>query len=109
MPELDQATLAVIEDAADKAAKKAVVQTLISLGVDHKNPLEVQRDFAALRDVREMLHDPEFRKDMVHLRTWRKTMDAATKKSIMVAVGMVVTAGLTALGLWIKMKFWPGV
>lgn len=107
-PGLDPATKALMEDVADRAARRAVVETLTGLGVDHKNPLETQRDFAALRDFRNVWGDPEYRRDMIHLRTWRKTMDGIRKKSIVAAAGFIATSILAAVGVWIKMKFFPG-
>lgn len=96
----------MLNDVAEKAAITAVREALTRLGVDHQNPLEVQKDFAALRDIRTLMSDPEWQKDQLHLRTWRKTMDGATKKGIFTAVGLIVTAVMTAVAFWLKGKGW---
>ena len=89
-----------VEVAAEKAARSAaeqaslsreqtqdliaesVRQTLIQLGVESENPLEMQRDFQ-------------------HLRNWRKSGEEIKRKSILVVVGTFLTGliGLIWLGL----------
>jgi len=70
--EWDEATKALINDAAEKAAEVTLTRTLTSLGVDMQNPLQVQRDMQFLRAMRE---------------TWA----SAKSKGILVALGLMVT------------------
>lgn len=54
-----------------------VNETLIKLGVDIKNPVELQKDFA-------------------HLRAWRESSEELKQKGLLALVGIIVTgfAGL---------------
>lgn len=79
---MDAETKALMQNISEEAAFKAVNRTLTALGVDHENPLETQRDFAAMHEVRELLSDDEFRKDMLHIRKWRMVMERVEGKGI---------------------------
>ncbi len=81
---------------AQEAATAAVRQTLITVGIDHAHPIEIQKDMATLRELRMLVDDEEFRKDMLHLRRWRKTMDNVQSRSTVMALGLV---SLGILGL----------
>lgn len=70
--EWDEATRALINDAAEKAAEKTVERTMTTLGVDMSNPLDVQRDMQFIRAMRE---------------TWH----SAKAKGLLVAMGIMVT------------------
>ena len=88
-----------IEEAATHAAQKsslsreeinrvvaeAVRQTLLQMGVDSENPIEMQRDFQ-------------------HLRQWRRAGEDIKKKGIVITVSIFVT-GVFAL-LLIGVKEW---
>lgn len=63
--------------------KQTVDETLTSIGLDHKNPIELQRDFQALRE-------------------WRQAMQDVRKKTIITLIGILVT-GLAA-AVWIGLK-----
>jgi len=72
-----------IEDIANKAAGKAVETTLIALGIDAKNPLEVQRDMQFARNLRTLSEN-------------------AGRKTVMTTIGVVVLAvlALIAKSIW---------
>lgn len=86
----------MIEEAAEEAARRssldadqlddivsnAVRQTLLQLGIDAANPLEMQRDFQ-------------------HLREWRKAGTEIKTKGLLALLGLFLTgaAGLLVLGL----------
>lgn len=91
----------LIRQVADEAARRAVETTLITLGIDHANPLETQQDMAALRELRELVHDEEFRQDLAYVRSWRLAMCTIQSKGILTIVGLIV-AGLCA-------AVWAGV
>ncbi len=100
MPE--SATELLIRQVAEETARRAVNSTLTSLGIDHENPLETQQDMAALRELRELVHDEEFRKDLAYIRSWRLAMSKIQNKGILTLVGVVI-AGLCAV-VWAGAK-----
>lgn len=91
---MDQETQALMKQMAEDAADVAVRKTLISLGTDPANPIEAQKDMAALRELRLLIDDPETQKDLLHLRRWRKTMDTVESKGFMAAVSLVCFGGI---------------
>ena len=102
---LDEADIAAI---AERAADRAVRGMLTTLGIDVDDPLAAQKDFAILREVGDLVRDPEFRKDIEHMRSWRLAMNEVKVNGIRAAVGILVTGALGAL--WIGFKsFLPGV
>lgn len=92
---------------AEAAAKAAVEETLISLGIDARDPIQAQKDFMALREVSKLIIDPEFRRDMEHLRSWRLAVNEVKAKSLLTLVGILLTGGVALLlaGFkgWIKL------
>ena len=70
-------------DEARALIREAVRETFLMLGVTVDNPIEVQKDFQ-------------------HLREWRATTESIKSKSLMAAVGLVVS-GLAA-ALWMGLK-----
>jgi len=63
--------------------RETVHETLTELGVEHDEPMEMQKDFQ-------------------HLREWRVTMEQAKSKSVMATIGFLV-AGMVAL-IWMGVK-----
>lgn len=86
---------------ADEAARKAVAQTLASLGVDVTDPFEVQKDMAAMRDMRLLLRDPEFQADLAQIRALRTSGNFIRTKAGAAMITVLVTGvlGLLFLGL----------
>lgn len=72
-----------LEDLANRAAGKAVETTLIALGIDAKNPLEVQRDMQFARNLRTL-------------------SESAGRKTVLTTIGVAVLAmlALIAKSLW---------
>lgn len=66
-------------DDLKKLISSTVEETLLKMGVDSTNPLEMQ-------------------KDLQHLRSWRNSTEAVKRQSIIAAIGLV-TAGTLAL-IW---------
>jgi hypothetical protein len=67
----------------EQVIEATVKKTLMELGLDTDNPIELQRDFA-------------------HLRTWRESIEEVKRKGFLAAVTVVVTG---ALGLfWVAFK-----
>lgn len=72
-----------VEEIAGRAAEAAVRRVLTDLGVDHDDPLEMQRD-------------------MQHLRHWRRSMEAIAHRGLMTAVGIVVFGTLATIWMGLK-------
>ena len=87
---------------AEAAAERAVAKTLLTIGIDVRDPLQAQRDFALMREVGAFAASAEFRKDIEHTRRWRKAIEAIQSKGIAAAVGLIVTG--TAAALWIGLQ-----
>lgn len=66
--------------------RRVVHETLLELGVQHTEPMEMQKDFQYLRD-------------------WRTTMEQARSKSILTLVGFLVTGTVALLILGAKHFF----
>jgi hypothetical protein len=71
------------KDQLHAAVQESVRQTLIQLGIASNDPIEMQ-------------------KDMQHLRAWRQSMESVRSKSILTAVGILMTGTLAAL--WVGFK-----
>jgi hypothetical protein len=65
----------------------AVTETLTRMGIDAKEPIEVQRDFQ-------------------HLRAWRQSIETVKKQSLITAIG-IITAGVLG-AIWLAVKGVPG-
>lgn len=74
---------ALVDRSASEAAKHAVKEMLLTMGIDTEDVLEVQRD-------------------MQHLRAWRQSIQTVKRQSLVVAVGIIVTGAIGAL--WLALK-----
>lgn len=63
--------------------REAVEQTLMTLGVDVKNPLQMQQDFARLRE-------------------WRLAMDGVRRRGLKAVSGLLISGLIAALILGLK-------
>lgn len=86
--DLNEGQIATI---AAEAARVAVRETLISVGMDVTDQIKTQQHMQSVREIAEMLDDPEFKADLAHLRRWRKSMDEVSNVGIKTAVGIIVT------------------
>jgi hypothetical protein len=91
-----------IADIAEAAAERAVQKTFLLIGIDLTDPIGAQHTFATLHDVARMAHDEEFRRDLEHIRAWRKLWENVRDKSLMAVIGLVVTA--VAGALWVGFR-----
>ena len=90
---------------AAAAAKEAVQEVLIVIGIDVSGPQairEAQRDFVVIHELARLALDSDFRKDLEFVREWRLSTQSLRKTSVRVAVGLIVTAGLGALWLGLQ-------
>ena len=99
---MDAQTEALLREVASRAASEAVNEAFLRVGLDHSNPIEVQKDLAALRVVREMLGDTSYQADMLHLRRWRCAMDQAKRRGVITAVGFLITGAIALI--WMGMQ-----
>lgn len=93
-----------LKDTAKEAAENAVNHTMLILGVDVNDPLQAQKDFQTMREVGTLVMDPEYRKDLESVRTWRLRLEQIKAKSLSVIVSVVVAGILAALWIGIKEK-----
>lgn len=80
---MTQGSITMTQDELEDLIEKTVNQTLVKLGVDPEDPLEVQRDFKFVRD-------------------WRKSSEAVKRKALLAAVGIVVTGAIGAILVGIR-------
>lgn len=71
------------KDEVEAVVHMAVRETLLSMGVDTSDPIEMQRDFQSLRD-------------------WRRTSEAIRSKGTLTLIG-IVTAGVLG-AVWVGLK-----
>lgn len=89
---------------AEEAARSAVKETLLSLGIDTSNPIQAQREFAVMRELRSLIDDDEFQADLIHLRKWRKAVESARNTTFLAVIGLLVSGGAAAFWLGLKSK-----
>lgn len=66
-----------------RLVSETVAETLLKMGLDTSDPLELQRD-------------------MQHLRQWRESVETVKKQGLITAVG-IITAGIIGL-IWLSIK-----
>lgn len=81
-------TASEIENIAHQAARQAVAETLLTLGIDVSSPGAIQ----------------EVQKDMAHVRLWRQSVDTVRKQSLIAAVGIIVSGIAGAVWLAFTLK-----
>ena len=101
-PELKQLMERVAEEAAHKTANKVVREILVTLGIDSSDPIAIQKDMAALREMRGLIADKDFQSDMAHVRAWRESMEAAKSRGFLAIIALITTGAMGAL--WIGAK-----
>jgi hypothetical protein len=74
------------EHEVKKIVAEAVSETLLQLGIDASDPVEMQ-------------------KDMAHLRAWRESVNTVKQQGLVTAVGILVAGALGLL--WLAFKGSP--
>jgi hypothetical protein len=69
---------AELESLIQDASTKAFKEVLLSYGIDHRDPIELQKDFA-------------------YIRALRNTADATKRKAWMVVISVVVTGAIAVI------------
>lgn len=72
-----------VDDATREVIRATVKETLVSLGIDADNPIEVQRDLA-------------------YLREFRTNVTSMVRRALLAAIGGLVTGGLAVLWLGLR-------
>lgn len=75
----------------EQTVERAVKSTLLALGISTDDPLESQREFAAMRSAIKTFADPEFQKDMAAIRTWRNDQEKVKQAGIGAVLVMCVS------------------
>jgi hypothetical protein len=96
-----------MKEVAKEAAEETLEQWSIKMGIDPKDPIEVQRDMAALREFRKLMTNEQMQADIAHLRQWRLIMESVKGKGVIVGAGMLFTGAIAFMlwGLGVKLPF----
>lgn len=89
---------------ADRAANSAVHDTFVRLGLDPDRPIEAQKDFAAMRELRLLVADDEWQKDQMHIRRWRKAMDSVQSRGVTALIGMSFLGMIAWAAVYVQRK-----
>jgi hypothetical protein len=87
----------IISATAEDAAERAVMKTLTMFGFDSDNPIEVQKDMAAIREYRVVASTEDYKKDQAHLRFWRQSVETAKSHALITIVGILATGAIVSL------------
>lgn len=92
----------MIREVASEAASTAITELFIRLGIDVSNPIEVQRDMQALRELGVRNADPQTQQDFLYLRELRLTSERIKSKTLLGFIAILVTGTVSALTVGIK-------
>lgn len=95
----------VMKQIASDAAKEAITELFLKLGIDVSNPIDVQRDMLALRTLSHQINDAEIAHDMAYLRSLRTASDSIKSKTMLTLVGLLVVGLVSALVVGVKSIF----
>lgn len=90
-----------VEHVAERAASRAVRETLLTFGIDVNDPIKAQEQFAALRQ----LSTPRTIENLDFLDKWHVAADRVSDTSWRTFVRVIVTAGLGLLAVMTK-EYW---
>lgn len=90
-----------IEHIADRAATKAVRETLLLIGVDLSDPIKAQEEFAALRAIAS----PTIQADLAFLRRLHGAAETVSDASWRTVVRVLITAMLGGVAIVTK-DYW---
>lgn len=96
---------AEVADIAERAAETTLRRLMLTIGIDMNDPLKAQSDFVVMREIGKLARDPEFRKDIEHTRAWRLALDSIKTKSVMTAIGIVVTGIMAVFAVGVRYFF----
>jgi hypothetical protein len=79
---------------ADAAAKKAVAEVLLHLGIDANDPIKTQAEFQAVRELATVMKDAEIAEDIAFVRRLRKASDTIQDTTWKTIVRVLVTGAV---------------
>lgn len=79
----DDKSISMSEKELRDLVSSTVKDTLLGLGIDNSDPIEMQKDFQ-------------------HLREWRESTDAAKRKGVLVVVTIIISSVLGAIAMGVK-------
>lgn len=82
--------VALLKQVSDEAARKAVHDAFMVMGLDLEDPIKSQRNFALLRDLSEKAGDEDFQADLLWVRKTRTRMEGVVGKALLTAVALAV-------------------
>lgn len=100
--DLKPGDVALLRDVAEQAAEQAVKKAFTAMGLDPREPIQAQRDFAFLREMGRRVHDGEFTADLEWLRRSRKRSEGLVGKMLATALGVAVLGAIHALWVGIQ-------
>lgn len=92
---------ALLKNLAEESAEKAVNKLFVAMGLDPKDPIGSQEDFALMRYMGDKMRDAEYKEDMNWVRRSRKRSEGIVGKILATALGLAVLGGAHAM--------WTGV
>jgi hypothetical protein len=95
--QLSPGDVALLKNLAEESAERAINKCFVAMGLDPKDPIRSQEDFALMRDVGVKNRDAEYISDMNWVRRSRKRGEGALGKALATAIGLSVVGGAHAL------------
>lgn len=95
---------ALVNEVARRAAVQAVNSTLLSIGIDTRDPLKAQEQFASVREMHRFFGSDDGKADLRHLRRWRESMEKMQSKGFVSAAGLMATIFVIAVWQVVKTK-----
>jgi len=92
---------AIADRAAERAAKRAVADMMLALGIDVSDPIEAQKQFAVLRE----LANPRTIKNLQWLDSLHTASERVAETSWRTMTKVIVTAGLGLVAL-VTREYW---
>jgi hypothetical protein len=92
---------AIADRVAERAAKKAVHDTLLALGIDVSDPIEAQKQFAMLR----RLADPRTMKNLDWLESLHTASERVADTSWKTIIRLLIGAGFGLVAL-VTREYW---
>jgi len=89
--------VALLKQVADEAAKKAVHDAFLIMGMEIDDPIQSQQNFVALREQSKKITDPEAQADEQWVRQTRKRMEGVLGKIILTVVGLSAIGAAQAM------------
>lgn len=98
--------VALLKQVADEAARKAVHDAFLVMGLEIDDPIQSQQNFVALREISKRVNDPASKADDQWVRQTRLRMEGAVGKVILTVLGLGVVGAIQAM--WTGFKTFVG-